>query len=64
MVKRAINPSFKSFDFVLYSITIAPTNSKAANIALKYEIKVDIFLPDAYPTNGPVVAVWLFSSYS
>lgn len=62
VVNRASKPSFKSFDFVLYSIMMAPTSNKAANMALKYEMKIDIFLPDAYPTRGPVEAPWVFSS--
>lgn len=57
MVKRAIKPSFKLSVLILYKTTMAPINSNAAKTVLRYEIKAEILLPDAYPTEELVVAL-------
>lgn len=54
VVKSTSKPSLKSFDSVLYSIMMAPTSNKAANMALKYGMNIDIFLMCQRPLGAKV----------
>jgi len=42
-----MRPSFRLSDLILYRTRIAPNNTMAARIVLRYETKLAIFLPDA-----------------